>query len=139
MLLQPFLFSILIASLLLSLSLFLSRLTGSYLKIYQGAPAEAVKPPRTSLMDIFEMMLQAELWEVLVPAFFYSLIYPFLPFSGIRAGLFVALLIFILATLPEVLSLGTVLRLPLSFWLHNLLWRLIKLFLIFGTFGYFFN
>ena len=139
MLLQPFLFSILIASLFLNLCLFLSRLTGSYLKINQGMPAGAVKPPGTSLIDIFELILQAELWEVLVPAFIYSLIYPFLPFSGIRAGLFVALLIFILAALPEVLSLGTVLRLPLSFWLHNLLWRLIKLFLIFGTFGYFFN
>ena len=139
MLLQPFLFSILIASLFLNLSLFLSRLTGSYLKINQGVPVEVIKPPRTSLMGIFELILQAELWEVLVPAFIYSLIYPFLPFSGIRAGLFVALLIFILASLPEVLSLGTILRLPLAFWLHNLLWRLIKLFLIFGTFGYFFN
>ena len=139
MLLQPFLFSILIASLFLNLSLFLSRLTGSYLKINQGMPVEAIKPPRTSLMDIFELILQAELWEVLIPAFLYSFVYPFLPFSGIRAGLFVALLIFILATLPEVLSLGTILRLPLAFWLHNLLWRLIKLFLIFGTFGYFFN
>ena len=139
MLLQPFLFSILIASLFLNLSLFLSRLTGSFLKISQGVPVEAIKPPRTSLIDIFELILQAELWEVLIPAFLYSLIYPFLPSSGIRAGLFVALLIFILASLPEVLSLGTILRLPLAFWLHNLLWRLIKLFLIFGTFGYFFN
>lgn|SRR5574341_1595026 len=139
MLLQPFLFSILMASLFLNLSLFLSRLTGSYLRISQGMPVEVVKPPRTSLMDIFELILQAELWEVLVPAFIYSLIYSFLPFSGIRAGLFVALLIFILASLPEVLSLGTTLRLPLAFWLHNLLWRLVKLFLIFGTFGYFFN
>jgi|GEM_PF-3876026 len=139
MFLQTFLFSILIASLFLNLSLFLSRLTGSYLKIYEGAPGEVVKPPRTTLMDIFELILQAELWEVLIPAFIYSLIYPFLPFSGIRAGLFVALLIFILATLPEVFSLGTVLRLPLAFWLQNLLWRLVKLFLIFGTFGFFFN
>src|SRR5574341_2345519 len=82
MLLQPFLFSILMASLFLNLSLFLSRLTGSYLRISQGMPVEVVKPPRTSLMDIFELILQAELWEVLVPAFIYSLIYSFLPFRS---------------------------------------------------------
>lgn len=139
MFLQPLLFSILFASLFLNLCIFFSRLTALLLQIEQGVPTAVIKPVRTHLLDIFELILQTELWEVLLPAILYSLIYSFIPLSGVKAGLFVGLLLFLLGSLPDALWLGTNLRLSLAFWLHQLLWRLIKLFLIFGTFGYFFN
>lgn len=139
MLIQPFLLSILLASLFLTLSIFLSRLTARVLKVSETVPAAVVKPARTQPLDIFELILQSVLWEVILPGFIYSLIFNFIPFSGIKAGLFAAILVFLLGSFPEVLWLATSVKLSLTFWLHQLLWRLIKLFLIFGTFGYFFN
>ncbi len=139
MLIQPFVLSVLLASLFLTLSIFLSRLTARALKVSETVPAVVIKPARTHPVDIFELILQSILWEVILPGFIYSLIFSFIPFSGIKAGLFVALLVFMLGSFPDMLWLATSVKLSLTFWLHQLLWRLLKLFLIFGTFGYFFN
>ena len=85
------------------------------------------------------MILQAELWEVFFPFFLYSLIAPYMPSSGIKSGLIFGLLVFLIGSLPQLISLSENLKLPLAFLLHQLVWKLVKTFLIFGTFGYFLN
>jgi hypothetical protein len=136
---ETFLLALLIASLFLNLCLLLSRLTARILLISQDLPPQIVRLKGVKLAEVFELILQAELWEVILPGFAYSFIYPYIPLAGIKAGLFCGLAVFILGVFPQVLSLGETLRLPLPFWLHSLVWRLIKIILIFGTFGYFFN
>lgn len=136
---QNFLLAILLASLFLNLVIFLSRLTGQALQVKAKLSSEIARPPGARFIQTVELVIQAELWEVVLPAFVYSLVYSFLPFSGVRAGLFFGLIIFILGSLPEAISLANAVRLPLLLWLHQLVWRLVKLFLIFGTFGYFFS
>lgn len=139
MLTDNFLLALLLASLFLNLCIFLSRVTARTLKVNQEVPAEVFKLKGTSLSEVWELVLQAELWEVVLPIFVYSLIYSYLPSSGIKAGLCLGLIIFTLGTLPNVIDLGNTLKLPISVWLHQLVWRLIRTFLVFGTFGYFFN
>jgi len=136
---ETFLLALLIASLFLNLCLLLSRLTGRFLRVNRELPSQIVKLKGTSLAEVFELILRAELWEVVFPCFVYSLIYSYVPLYGIKAGLFCGLIIFILGSLTQVLSLGETLKLPLPFWLHSLVWKLVKVILIFGTFGYFFN
>jgi len=136
---QALVFSILVASVFLNLTLYLSRLTAKLAQVNAGLPAEVKKEPESGLWDILQLIMQAELWEVVMPVLVYSIIYPYLPFSGIRAGLFLGLVIFVAGILPQTISLSNSLKIGANLWLHQLIWRLVKLLLIFGTFGYFFN
>ncbi|MCI0532313.1 MAG: hypothetical protein L0Y74_10280 [candidate division Zixibacteria bacterium] len=136
---QALVFSILVASVFLNLALYLSRLTAKLAQVNAGLPAEVKKEPERGLWDVLQSIVQAELWEVVMPVLVYSIIYPYLPFSGIRAGLFLGLVIFVAGILPQTISLSNSLKIGANLWLHQLIWRLVKLLLIFGTFGYFFN
>lgn len=73
---------------------------------------------------------------VIVPTAAYSWFYVMLPFYGIRSGMAVALVLFILGIMPFTVSILMRVKLPVSYILFQLAGYLLKLLLIYGIIGY---
>ncbi|MEZ5360635.1 MAG: hypothetical protein R3F48_17615 [Candidatus Zixiibacteriota bacterium] len=73
---------------------------------------------------------------VIVPTAAYSWFYVMIPFYGIRAGMAVALVLFILGIMPFTVAILMRVKLPVSYILFQLAGYLLKLLLIYGIIGY---
>ncbi len=73
---------------------------------------------------------------VVVPTAVYSWFYVMLPFYGIRAGMAVALALFILGIMPFTISILMRVKFPVSYILFQLAGYLLKLLLVYGIIGY---
>lgn len=73
---------------------------------------------------------------VVVPTAAYSWFYVMLPFYGIRAGMAVGLILFILGIMPFTVAILMRVKLPVSYILFQLAGYLLKLLLIYGIIGY---
>jgi len=67
------------------------------------------------------------LFFVAIPSMGYSFLYVVLPLSGIRAGMAVGLIAFILGAVPLLMGLSTRMKLPMQYLLFSLLGYLVKL------------
>jgi len=88
----------------------------------------AVSPARFS-----DRILVNLLFFAMLPATLYVWFYPLVPFSGVRVGIFLALLMFLLAIAPTfaVFHLHTPDQKPAT--LGHLFWLAIKYLLVYGT------
>lgn len=73
---------------------------------------------------------------VAMPAVGYAWFYVLVPFYGPRAGVAMAIFLFMLGIIPFVMSLLMRVRLPVSFMLFQLAGHLIKMILIYGIIAY---
>ena len=103
----------------------------SDLKVQNSQMIENSFRSRFSLQTI----VTAELFEIILPAFFFALILPFLPFSGIKAGIFFGILIFFVGSLPQTVIFSQSIKVPVNFIVIHLFWLLLKNLVVFGVIG----
>src|SRR5574341_2099142 len=89
------LLAVLIGSIFLNLFIFLRLLSERFFKVKLDLAGAFSTPVTVSFAKFFNLIVKAEIVEVILPVFFYSLIAPFLPFSGIKSGIFFAILIYV--------------------------------------------
>lgn len=129
------LLAVLIGSIFLNLFIFLRLLSERFFKVKLDLAGAFSTPVTVSFAKFFNLIVKAEIVEVILPVFFYSLIAPFLPFSGIKSGIFFAILIYSLGALPQFVWFEESFKLPSNYLMHTLFWQLLKAIFIFGTFG----
>ena len=126
--------AIVIASVPFQILRFFSGVTEKYLQPFEGIHSEMAAKALRSRWSLDSIVL-AELFEIALPAFFFALILPFLPFSGIKAGVFFGLLIFFVGSLPQMVIIPQSIKLPVNFIVVHLFWQLLKNLLVFGVIG----
>lgn len=84
----------------------------------------------------FSRFLMNLAFMVVLPSVVYGWFYVLVPFYGVRAGVSLAMLIFMLGIVPFTATIMFRVRLPLSFILFQLSGHLLKLVLVFGVIGY---
>ena len=133
--------AILIASVPFQILRLLAGLTEKYLKPFEGIHSD-LKAQNSQMVEnsfrsrwTLQTIVTAELFEIALPAFFFALILPFLPFSGIRAGVFFGILIFFVGSLPQTVIIPQSIKLPVNFIVVHLFWQLLKNLVVFGVIG----
>lgn len=126
--------AIAVASVPFQILRFLAGVTEKYLQPFEGIDSGMVKESLRSRWS-FDSVVLAELLEIALPAFFFALISPFLPFSGIKAGVFFGLLIFFAGSLPQTVIIPQSIKLPVNFVVVHLFWQLLKNLMVFGVIG----
>ncbi len=129
------LLAVLIGSIFLNLFIFLRLISERFFKVKLDLSGSLSSPVQVNFAKFFNLIVKAEIVEVILPVFFYSLIAPFLPFSGVKSGIFFAILIFSLGALPQFVWFEESFKLPANYLMHTLFWQLLKAIFIFGTFG----
>ena len=141
--------AILIASVPLQILRFLAGVTEKYLKLFEGIGSDLKMPELLGSSEQNSQMVEngfrsrwslqtiviGELFEIAIPAFFFALILPFLPFSGIKAGIFFGILVFFVGSLPQTVIIPQSIKLPVNFIVIHLFWQLLKNLVVFGVIG----
>ena len=73
---------------------------------------------------------------VVVPTVAYSWFYVLVPFYGVRAGIALAILVFVLGIVPFAVTVLMRIKLPLSFMLFQMAGFLLKLIIVYGIIAY---
>ncbi len=73
---------------------------------------------------------------VVLPSVAYSWFYVLVPFYGVRAGVSLALLLFMLGIIPYAATFFLKVKLPLAFTLFQMAGHLLKLLLVYGIISY---
>ena len=73
---------------------------------------------------------------VVVPTAVYSWFYTMIPFYGVRAGMAVALALFVLGIMPFTVAILMRVKLPVSYVLFQLAGYLLKLLMVYGIIAY---
>ena len=128
------LIAIVIASVPFQILRFFAGVTEKHLQPFEGIHSEMTSTTFRSRWSLDSIAL-AELFEIALPALFYALILPFLPFSGIKAGVFFGLLIFFVGSLPQTVIIPQSIKLPVNFIVVHLFWQLLKNLVVFGVIG----
>ena len=128
------LIAIVIASVPFQVLRFFAGVTEKYLQPFEGVDRE-IGGDKARLRWSLDSIVLAELFEIALPAFFFALILPFLPFSGIKAGVFFGLLIFFVGSLPQTVIIPQSIKLPVNFIVGHLFWQLLKNLVVFGVVG----
>jgi hypothetical protein len=126
--------AIVIASIPFQILRFFAAVTEKYLKPFEGIHSEMVEGSFRSRWSLDNIFL-GELLEIALPAFFFALLLPFLPFSGIKAGAFFGILIFFVGTVPQMVIIPERIKLPVNFIVVHLFWQLLKNLVVFGVIG----
>jgi hypothetical protein len=126
--------AILIASIPFQILRFLAGVSEKYLKPFEGLHAEMVENSFRSRWSLQSIVL-VELMEIALPAFFFALILPFIPLSGIKAGLFFGILIFFVGSVPQTVIIPQSIKLPVNFVVIHLFWQVWKNLVVFGVIG----
>jgi hypothetical protein len=113
---------------------FFAGMTEKYLKPFEGIHSDIIGTTFRSKWKPRVIVL-AELFEIALPAFFFALILPFLPFSGIKAGIFFGIFIFFVGSLPQTVIFPQSIKLPVNFIVIHLFWQLLKNLTVFGVIG----
>lgn len=133
--------AILIASVPFQILRFLAGLTEKHLKPFEGINSDLKVQNSQMVENSFrsrwrlQAIATAELFEIALPAFFFALILPFLPFSGIKVGVFFGILIFFVGSLPQTVIFSQSIKLPANFIVVHLFWQLLKNLVVFGVIG----
>lgn len=104
------------------------------LALLKRLPPELIE--ETGLGYFISKFIMQYSFLVAVPGAVYSWFYVLLPFYGARAGMAVALVLFLLGILPFTIAILLRIKLPLSYILFQLAGYLLKLILIYGVIGY---
>jgi hypothetical protein len=126
--------AVVIASVPFQILRFLTGVTEKYLKPFEGVNSGMAENSFRSRWSI-EAIVLAELLEIALPAFFFALILPFLPFSGIKAGIFFGILIFFVGSVPQTIIIPQSIKLPVNFIVIHLFWQLLKNLVVFAIIG----
>jgi hypothetical protein len=113
---------------------FLAGVTEKYLKPFEGIHAEMVENSFKARWNP-QTIVMAEFFEIVLPAFFFALLLPFVPFSGTKAGIFFGILIFFVGSLPQTVIIPQSVKLPVNFIVIHLCWQFLKNLVIFGVIG----
>jgi len=141
--------AILIASVPFQILRLLAGLTEKYLKPFEGVHSDLKVPELLGSSEQNSQMVEksfrsrwslqtiliTELFEITLPAFLFALILPFLPFSGIKAGIFFGILIFFVGSLPQTVIFPQSIKLPVNFIVIHLFWQFLKNLAVFGIIG----
>ncbi len=84
----------------------------------------------------FSRFLMNLAFLVVMPSVVYSWFYVLVPFYGVRSGVALAMLVFMLGIVPFSATLIFQIRLPLSFTLFQLAGHLLKLLIVYGIIAY---
>lgn len=76
---------------------------------------------------------------VVVPTVTYSWFYVLVPFYGVRAGVAMAIFIFVLGVVPFAVTVLMRIKLPLSFMLFQMAGYLLKIIIVYGIIAYLYN
>ncbi len=76
---------------------------------------------------------------VVVPTVAYSWFYVLVPFYGVRAGVAMAIFIFVLGVVPFAVTVLMRIKLPLSFMLFQMAGYLLKIIIVYGIIAYLYN
>lgn len=133
--------AILIASVPFQILRFFAAVTEKYLKPLEGIHSD-LKVQNSQMVEnsfrsrwSLDTIVITELFEIALPAFFFALILPSLPFSGIKAGIFFGILIFFVGSLPQMVIIPQSIKLPVNFIVIHLFWQLLKNLVVFGVIG----
>jgi hypothetical protein len=126
--------AITIASIPFQILRFLSGTTEKYLKPFEGIHLEMVENSFRARWSLQSIVL-SELLEIVLPAFFFALILPFFPLSGIKAGMFFGIFVFFVGSVPQMIIIPQSIKLPVNFIVIHLFWQLLKNSLVFGLIG----
>jgi hypothetical protein len=133
--------AIVIASVPFQILRFFAGVTEKYLQPFEGIHSD-LKVQNSQIVEnsprsrwSLDSIVLAELFEIALPAFFFALILPFLPFSGIKAGVFFGILIFFVGSLPQMAIIPQSIKLPVNFIVVHLFWQLLKNLVVFGMIG----
>jgi len=133
--------AIVIASVPFQILRFLAGVTEKYLKPFEGIHSD-LKVQNSQIVEkglrsrwSLDSIVLVELFEIALPAFFFALILPFLPFSGIKAGVFFGILVFFVGSLPQTVIIPQSIKLPVNFIVVHLFWQLLKNLVVFGVIG----
>jgi hypothetical protein len=126
--------AILIASIPLQVLRLFAVVTEKHLKPFEEINSEMVENTLRSRWNLQTIVL-TELFEIALPAFFFALILPFLPFSGMKAGAFFGILIFFVGSLPQTVIIPQSIKLPVNFIVVHLFWQLLKNLAVFAVIG----
>lgn len=104
------------------------------LALLKSLPREILEETGTSFfVSKFVMQLA---FLVAVPTVVYSWFYVMIPFYGIRAGVAVAVFIFVLGIIPFATSVLMRIKLPVAFVLVEMTGYLVKIIIIYGIIAY---
>jgi hypothetical protein len=123
-----------VASIPFQILRFLAGVTEKYLKPFEGIHAEMIEDSFKSRWNL-QTIVMAELFEIVLPAFLFALILPFVPFSGTKAGIFFGILIFFVGSLPQTVIIPQSIKLPVNFIVVHLFWQFLKNLVVFGVIG----
>ena len=126
--------AVLIASVPFQILRLLAGLTEKHLKPFEGIDSAIVENSLKSRWSLQTIVI-TELFEITLPAFFFALILPFLPFSGIKAGVFFGILVFFVGSLPQTVIIPQSIKLPVNFIVVHLFWQFLKNLVVFGVIG----
>jgi hypothetical protein len=126
--------AILIASIPFQILRFLAGVSEKYLKPFEGIHPDMIENSLVSRWSLQSIVL-VELLEIALPTFFFALILPFLPLSGLKAGLFFGILIFFVGSIPQMVIIPQSIRLPVNFIVIHLFWQFLKNLVVFGVIG----
>ncbi len=104
------------------------------LGLLRRIPSDLLEEPGAGLFVSKFVMQFAFL--VTFPAVAYSWFYVLVPFSGIRAGMALALVLFLMGIIPFTVTLLMRIRFPVSYTLFQLAGQLIKLMVVYGIISY---
>jgi len=99
------------------------------------------KVPKDILEDsgmgyFFSKFIMQFAFMVALPSVLYSWVYVLIPFYGIRAGIAIALFLFMLGIVPYSIALLMRVKLPMAYTLFQMTGYLLKLILVYGIIGY---
>ena len=126
--------ALLIASMPFQILRFLAGVSEKYLKSFEGIHPDMIENSFRARWSLQTIVL-VELLEIALPAFFFALILPFLPLSGLKAGLFFGILIFFVGSIPQMVIISQSIRLPVNFIVIHLFWQILKNLVVFGVIG----
>ena len=104
------------------------------LALLKNMPAQIVED--TGLGFFISKYIMQLAFLVVVPAVAYSWFYVLVPFYGVRAGVSMAIFLFVLGIVPFAVTVLLRIKIPLSFMLFQLSGYLLKIVIVYGIIAY---
>jgi len=104
------------------------------LKLLKDMPSQVLED--TGVGFFISRFIMQLAFLVVVPTVAYSWFYVLVPFYGVRAGVAMALFIFILGIVPFAVIVLMRIKLPLSFMLFQMAGYLLKIIIVYGIIAY---
>ena len=104
------------------------------LKLLKDMPSQVLED--TGVGFFISRFIMQLAFLVVVPTVAYSWFYVLVPFYGVRAGVAMAIFIFVLGVVPFAVTVLMRIKLPLSFMLFQMAGYLLKIIIVYGIVAY---